>query len=62
VLARKNYLTHKISDIMSFVNNSSNLWDLIELEDDLKMGKIDISQFTSTKEDFPEDSLENLDE
>jgi len=34
VLSRKNYLTHKISDIMSFVNNSKGLWDFIELERD----------------------------
>ena len=32
VRARKNYLGHKISDIMSFVNNSESLWDFIGAE------------------------------
>lgn len=32
VRARKHYLGHKISDIMSFVNNSESLWDFIGIE------------------------------
>ena len=34
VKARKSHHGHKISDIMSFVNNSESLWEFIGMEQD----------------------------
>jgi hypothetical protein len=34
VLQRKNDLGYKISDVMSFVNNSENIWEFLAKERD----------------------------
>lgn len=34
VKARKSYLVHKMSDIMSFLNNSESLWEFVGMEKD----------------------------
>lgn len=67
VKARKNYLGHKINDILTFLNNSELLWDFIGMEKDwqtlsywVNSGEAGESELYHTRSIMGHDDTESL--
>lgn len=60
VKSRKNYFRRKISDILTFVNNSDQLWDQIQIERDWQALGISLDIALLSLDVGEQDTTENI--